>query len=82
MRQRIAEFVSSLLKQRGRPAVASGDQSLFLSGLLDSMDAMQVILFMEAEFQVDFGQTGFSLELIDSLDKMTSLAGPPETTGD
>ncbi|MFN8611459.1 MAG: acyl carrier protein [Vulcanimicrobiota bacterium] len=76
--QPIEEFVSTLLAQRGRPAPASPEQSLFLSGLLDSMDAMQTILFLEAEFGVDFSRHAFSLELIDSLERMVSLT---ESTG-
>ena len=58
--QPIEEFVSTLLAQRGRPAPASPEQSLFLSGLLDSMDAMQTILFLEAEFGVDFSFLGLT----------------------
>lgn len=74
MSQAIHDFLSTLLNQRGRNARIAADQSLFLSGLLDSMDAMQVILFLENEYQVDFSQMAFSLELIDTLDQIESLA--------
>lgn len=72
--QPILDFVSTLLSQRGRSGQIAPDQSLFLSGLLDSMDAMQVILFLESEYQVDFSGLAFSLELIDSLERIERLA--------
>lgn len=62
---RIRDFLLNQLATRGDLGPMDDEDSLFLSGRLDSMDAMEIILFLEGQFGVDFSGLDFSLELID-----------------
>ena len=61
----VREFLRQRLEARGDRGSFKDDDSLLISGRLDSMDAMQIILFLEEQLGVDFAGLDFSLELID-----------------
>lgn len=70
----VREFLRERLEARGDRGSFSDGDSLLISGRLDSMDAMQIILFLEGQFGVDFSGLDFSLELIDTLQAVLALA--------
>lgn len=49
------------------------DESLFLEGPLNSMNMMNLVLFLEDNFNVDFSNIDFSVELIDTIDRIEAL---------
>ena len=74
---KIREFLQHRLELRGDPSPLGDHDSLFLSGRLDSLDAMQTILFLEEHYAVDFGGLDFSLELIDTPQEIDELVRTP-----
>lgn len=64
--QKILDFFQTRLALRGDTSVVSEADSLFHSGRLDSLDAMELIVWLEREFAVDFSRVDFSLDLIDT----------------
>ena len=71
---RVREFLRERLEARGDRGAFNDDDSLLISGRLDSMDAMQVILFLEGQFGVDFSGLDVSVELIDRPVDVLALA--------
>jgi acyl carrier protein len=47
--------------------VFSDSESLFFSGRLDSLDALETIVFLESEYGIDLAKNGFDITLIDSV---------------
>ena len=64
----IREFVQGLLTNYGDDQPLANGDSLLLSGRLQSIDAVEIIMFLEQTFGIDFAQIGFDKELIDSVD--------------
>ncbi|MGD0902862.1 MAG: hypothetical protein ABR924_07960 [Terracidiphilus sp.] len=69
----IREFVQSLLTRVGDGGSLADDDSLLINGRLQSVDAVEIILFLEEHFGMDFAQTGFDREEIDSIDAIHTL---------
>jgi len=69
----VREFVNELLSIRNDTAPVRDDDSLMLSGRLQSLDAVRIVMFLEETFGVNFGKIGFHPELIDSLDSINAL---------
>jgi acyl carrier protein len=69
----IRDFVQELLTRQEdrRPLTDTG--SLFLSGRLQSIDAVEIVLFLEERFGIDFAEIGFDREQIDSIDAILAL---------
>jgi acyl carrier protein len=69
----IRDFLKNLLAIRHDRQPFGDDTSLFLSGRLSSVDAVELVVFLEEKFAIDFAETGFDLTLIDSVDAVASL---------
>ncbi|MFZ0036775.1 MAG: acyl carrier protein [Candidatus Acidiferrales bacterium] len=69
----IRKFLQDLLEARGDNHELSDGTSLFLSGRLQSLDAVEVVMFLEEKFGVDFAVIGFDQAKIDSVDEINSL---------
>jgi acyl carrier protein len=70
----VIERVQAFLQSRLRAKSDTGPLgSLFLSGRLDSLDAMETVVFLEQEFGLDFAEIGFDLESIDSVEAICAL---------
>jgi acyl carrier protein len=72
-REEIRKYLKELLLQRGDKQPFSDDASLLLSGRLASVDAVEIVVFLEEKFGVNFAELGFDQELIDSVDAIDSL---------
>jgi acyl carrier protein len=69
----IRSFVQELLtRQDDRRPLADSD-SLLMSGRLQSIDAVEIVLFLEERFGIDFSELGFDREQLDSIDAIAAL---------
>ena len=69
----IRNFVQDLLtRQDDRRPLADSD-SLLMSGRLQSIDAVEIVLFLEERFGIDFAEIGFDREQLDSIDAIDAL---------
>jgi acyl carrier protein len=72
-REEIRKYLKELLLQKGDQQPFSDDASLLLSGRLASVDAVEIVVFLEEKFAVNFSDIGFDQTLIDSVDAIDSL---------
>ena len=77
----IHEFVQELLTNSGDDQPLMDQDSLLLSGRLRSIDAVEIVVFLEENFGIDFAQIGFDREQIDSIDLIYALS-QTAATGD
>ncbi|NBW24541.1 MAG: acyl carrier protein [Betaproteobacteria bacterium] len=61
------------LQQHGDTQELANDDSLFLSGRLDSFAMMSLILFLETAFALTFSDLEFDVEKVDSLNAIAAL---------
>jgi acyl carrier protein len=73
----IREFVRNLLITNGDAEPLADQDSLLLSGRLQSIDAVEIVIFLEENFGIDFAELGFDQAQIDSIDAIHALT---ETT--
>jgi acyl carrier protein len=69
----IREFLKSLLGIRHDNQPFTDTTSFFLSGRLSSVDAVDLVVFLEEKFGVDFTEVGFDQSQIDSVEAIKSL---------
>jgi acyl carrier protein len=67
------DFVVALLCARDDSAPLADNESLFVSGRLDSLSAVELVEFLEQELGVDFAKIDFEIALIDSIDAVADL---------
>jgi acyl carrier protein len=71
-KQMIREFLQSLLNQKMDTRPFSDDSSLILGGRLDSIDTVELVLFLETAFGMKFG-TGLHREQLDTVNTIAAL---------
>jgi acyl carrier protein len=69
----IREFVQGLLTGYGDAEPLADGDSLLTSGRLQSIDAVEIVMFLEGNFGIDFAQIGFDRDQIDSIDAIYAL---------
>ena len=67
------EFLKRLLSLRGDRRPFTDTSSFFLSGRLGSVDAVELVVFLEEKFGIDFAEIGFDESQIDSIEAIQSL---------
>ena len=72
-REEIRKYLSELLAQKGDKQPFADDASLLISGRLASVDAVEIVVFLEEKFGVNFSDLGFDQTLIDNVDAIDSL---------
>lgn len=72
-REEIRAYLKELLAQKGDTKPFIDGDSLLISGRLASVDAVDIVVFLEEKFRVDFAEVGFDQTLIDSVDAIESL---------
>jgi acyl carrier protein len=72
-REEIRQYLKELLLQKGDKQPFADGASLLLSGRLASVDAVEIVVFLEEKFGVNFAELGFDQELIDSVDAIDAL---------
>lgn len=61
--------------------ISSTGQDLFEAGLLDSLSLVQLILELEAHFQIEFPMGELELSALRSVDEMASLIAARQAAG-
>ncbi len=69
----IRDFLRTLLARKGDRQHFSDETSLFLSGRLQSVDAVVLAVFLEENFGVDFSAMGFDAERVDTVNATLRL---------
>ena len=72
-KETLRNFVKNLLAEQGMTSDFSDDASLNLTGILDSISVLQILVFMEQEFGFDFSDQDFDQTDFDSIDSMMEL---------
>ncbi len=72
-RDKLREFLVALLRDREDNAPLADNESLFVSGWLDSVATVEVVEFLEQGFGIDFTRIDFEIALIDSVDAIAGL---------
>ena len=72
-RTEIREYIQKLLANNGDGGQLSDSDSLLLSGRLQSIDAVEIVVFLEEHFGIDFTEIGFDQEQLDSIDAICTL---------
>ncbi|MCX7263915.1 MAG: phosphopantetheine-binding protein [Burkholderiales bacterium] len=69
-KQKIRDFFLETLKQQSDDQSLADNDSLFVSGRLDSFSMMMFVMYLEKEFAIDFAALDFDVNLIDSLNEI------------
>jgi acyl carrier protein len=69
----IRQLMQRLLAQKGDQRPFGDSDSLLLSGRLQSVDAVEVVLFLEEQWGIDFAEIGFDEAQLDSVDAIDAL---------
>jgi len=73
----IRTLLVELLRKKGDTATVSDDESLILSGRLQSIDVVELVLLLETHFGIDFSERGFDQSQLDSVRDILQLIAEP-----
>ena len=69
----IKAYIQRLLNEHGYTDEVPTSESLILSGLLDSLAVIQIVVFLEETFGIDFSEVYFDQTYFDSVDLITDF---------
>jgi acyl carrier protein len=69
----IRKFLQDLLAGKGDQRPFSDDDSLLFSGRLQSVDAVDIAVFLEEKYGIDFAEMGFDQERLDTVNGIVGL---------
>lgn len=69
----IREHIKGLLEMKGASTNVSDTEPLLPSGLIDSFDVVQTVLFLEENFGVDFSVHAFNADDFESIESINRL---------
>jgi acyl carrier protein len=72
-KQMIRDFLENLFVQKKDTRPFADDTSLILGGRLDSIDTVELLLFLETTFGVRFASNGFQREKLDTLNAIVAI---------
>ena len=72
-RSAIRDLLQDLLAQKGDGDPLANDAPIFTTGRLQSIDGIQVAVFLEQHYGVDFAAAGFDQEQIDTVNSICDL---------
>jgi acyl carrier protein len=72
-KQQIRDFIDQALASQADRGAYADDEALFSSGRLDSFTMMNLVMYLEQTFGIDFSSTGFDIDLVDSIVAIESL---------
>ncbi len=72
-KSKLREYLRTALDKHGDPHDFAVDESLFLSGRLDSFSMMNLVVYLETELSVDFSALDFDVNLVDSVNDIEAL---------
>jgi acyl carrier protein len=72
-RETVRKLLEILFARKGDNRGFTDADSLFLSGRLQSVDAVELVVFLEENWNIDFSKVGFDMALIDTVDAILDL---------
>lgn len=72
-KQKLRDFLVESLEKHGDKNPLSDTESIFVSGRLDSFATMNLVMFLEENFGIDFSDFEFDVSLLDSVDAIESF---------
>jgi acyl carrier protein len=72
-RNELRAQVEQLLAAKGDQEPLLDTDSLVLSGRLDSIDILQIVVFLETNYGIDFAEQQFDQEDFDSISRILTL---------
>ena len=72
-RNELRAHVEGLLAHKGDQEPLGDIDSLVLSGRLDSLDILQIVVFLESNYGIDFADQPFDQEDFDSIARILKL---------
>jgi acyl carrier protein len=73
VRSQMRNYVTQRLRMKGDLAPLADEDLLFTSGRLDSLDAVEIIMSLEADYGINFSDINFDLTLLDSVAAIATL---------
>jgi acyl carrier protein len=70
---RVRLYVTQRLRMKGDGAGVGDAEPLFSTGRLDSLDAVEMIMFIEEVFGINFAEVDFDLTRLESIDAVAAL---------
>lgn len=74
-RLKVRELLTALLRHKGDLDTFGDDESLVTSGRLESVDSLELVLFLEENYGIDFAEGGFDQNELDSVNSIIALIG-------
>lgn len=72
-KQKLREYLKEAVERQGGHGGLADNDSLFVSGLLDSFSMMNLVMFLETAFGLDFSDFEFDVYLVDSVNEIETL---------
>ena len=72
-REKLLTFMESISRPGSSFAAMKQTGDLVEAGLIDSLSILQIVLFLEQEYDIDFAQTGVEPERLRSVDSILNL---------
>lgn len=72
-KQKLREFLKETLENHGDRREFADNESLFVSGRLDSFSMMNLVMYLEQAFGLDFSDLEFDVNLVDSVNEIEAL---------
>jgi acyl carrier protein len=72
-RTQVRDFIQQALASHADADGFSDEDPLFSSGRLDSFTMMKLVMHLEQTYGIDFSDTGFDVDLVDSVDAIVAL---------
>ena len=73
-RAMVRAFLKELLLRRGdTDEFADTDSLIVLRGRLASVDVLELVVFLEEQYKIDFAEQGFDQNRVDTVDEIMAL---------
>jgi acyl carrier protein len=80
-RATIRKFIEELLHRKGDTASFADSDSLVLSGRLESIDVLDIVVFLESNYGVDFSDGDFDQTMLDNVNSVLAVVKAAPTVG-
>jgi len=74
-KHKVREFLADLLRHKGDLDGFTDNDLLMTSGRLQSIDTLELVVFLEEKYGIDFAERGFDQNELDSVDNIMALIG-------
>ena len=71
----VREFLRTLLVAQGDSEPFSDSERLVARGRMQSVDTLEVVIFLEEKYGIDFAKIGFDQNQVGSVDDILELVG-------